>query len=298
MAKTLERVMTDEKFVDIDGIRTRYFEKGAGEPLVLIHGNHFGAHIDANHSTVWDLNFDDLAASFRVFAVDKLGQGLTDNPKSDDDYTIGSVVRHIHGFLAAIGVGDVHIVGQSRGAYPACRVTLEHPEIIKTCTLIDTSTCSPGEGNQGTVFANPPEPLLSRHSIHEIMSRLAYDPLTISDEWLDAQVAVAQLPKYQEAVAKMFEQGLNQSQFLPSLAKDKEEMFGWMREKGMQRPTQVMWGYNDPTATLEQGRALFDMIALREPRAQMHVLNHAGHFSFREQPKAFSGLLRNFIANY
>ena len=26
------------KFVDVNGVRTRYYEDGAGEPLVLIHG--------------------------------------------------------------------------------------------------------------------------------------------------------------------------------------------------------------------------------------------------------------------
>ncbi len=30
--------MENPKFVDIDGIRTRYFEEGEGELLVLFHG--------------------------------------------------------------------------------------------------------------------------------------------------------------------------------------------------------------------------------------------------------------------
>ncbi len=30
--------MTDEKFVDVDGIKTRYFEKGNGPVLFLVHG--------------------------------------------------------------------------------------------------------------------------------------------------------------------------------------------------------------------------------------------------------------------
>ncbi len=34
--------MTDAKFIDVYGIKTRYFEQGKGEPLVLWHGSHFG----------------------------------------------------------------------------------------------------------------------------------------------------------------------------------------------------------------------------------------------------------------
>ena len=32
----------DGKFIDVDGIRTHYYTKGDGPPLVLIHGGAFG----------------------------------------------------------------------------------------------------------------------------------------------------------------------------------------------------------------------------------------------------------------
>ena len=34
----------DEQFVDVAGVRTRYFEKGTGENLILIHGGVFGSN--------------------------------------------------------------------------------------------------------------------------------------------------------------------------------------------------------------------------------------------------------------
>ena len=43
----------DEKFVDVDGIRTRYFEKGNCENLVLIHGGVFGSNDAADCSLDW-----------------------------------------------------------------------------------------------------------------------------------------------------------------------------------------------------------------------------------------------------
>src|SRR5262245_29629646 len=71
--------MTGEKFVDVDGIRTRYFEKGSGPVIVLFHGGHFGSHDAADCADDWSLNFDDLSRWFHIFAVDKIGQGFTDN---------------------------------------------------------------------------------------------------------------------------------------------------------------------------------------------------------------------------
>ena len=37
-----------EKFVDVDGLRTRYWEGGSGEVVVLIHGGNFGATTSAD----------------------------------------------------------------------------------------------------------------------------------------------------------------------------------------------------------------------------------------------------------
>ena len=74
--------MTGEKFIDVDGIKTRYFEKGSGPLVVLFHGGHFGSHDAADCAEDWGLNFDGLAERFHVFAVDKIGQGFTDNPSA------------------------------------------------------------------------------------------------------------------------------------------------------------------------------------------------------------------------
>ena len=70
--------MENPKFVDVEGIKTRYFEAGSGEALVLIHGGHFGSYSSADY---WKLNFTPLSRHFHVFALDKMGQGFSDNPK-------------------------------------------------------------------------------------------------------------------------------------------------------------------------------------------------------------------------
>ena len=70
------------KFVDVDGIGTRYFEMGSGETVVLFHGGNFGSHHGADCAADWNLNFDGLAEECRVIAVDKIGQGYTDNPET------------------------------------------------------------------------------------------------------------------------------------------------------------------------------------------------------------------------
>lgn len=154
--------MKNEKYIDIEGIRTRYFEAGSGPHLVLFHGGHFGSHDAADCAEDWSLNFDGLAQWFHVVAVDKIGQGFTDNPKSDEDYTMAAVVQHAYDFLKTLGLRIVHPVGHSRGAYLVARLVLEHPELFTSCILVDTNTLAPGISKNETVMANPPLPRLIR----------------------------------------------------------------------------------------------------------------------------------------
>ncbi|TAK07237.1 alpha/beta hydrolase [bacterium] len=287
--------MTNEKFVDVGEIRTRYFEKGDGDILALFHGGHFGSHDSADSANDWGLNFDGLARWFHVYAVDKLGQGYTDNPLSDADYTMAAVVQHAYGFLQTLGLRNVSLIGHSRGAYPVARLTLEHPELIRSCIVVDSNTLAPGVGRNEIVMANPPLPRLTKESQRWVFQKYSHGFDHITEEWLEAVTRIAALPKYQQAVTKMEAQGLRTTRFLPHLARQKEETLAWIRDGGMKKPTLVIWGYNDPTATLAQGLALFDLITARTPKAQLHIFNQAGHFTYREHPKAFNELIRCFV---
>ena len=90
--------------------------------------------------------------------------------------------------------------------------------------------------------------------------------------------------------------GLKGRLFYPELARQKAETLRWIQDRGMKRPTQIVWGYNDPTAPIEMGLRLYELMASRERRTQMHIINQAGHFSYREHPKEFNEVLRGFIA--
>jgi pimeloyl-ACP methyl ester carboxylesterase len=46
-----------------------------------------------------------------------------------------------------MNVTSFHVIGQSTGAYHAARITLEHPELVKTLVLADSATLSPPMGN-------------------------------------------------------------------------------------------------------------------------------------------------------
>ena len=84
------------KFIDVAGQRTRYYEYGQGEPLLLIHGGGRGTTSSANNfSPVIPL----LAKHYRVIAFDKSAAGMTDNPKDDNDLSYQGEVKHTYNLI-------------------------------------------------------------------------------------------------------------------------------------------------------------------------------------------------------
>ena len=59
------------KFVDVNGVKTRYLHEGSGEPLLLVHGA--GAFADNFYK-----NIDALGKEYFVCAPDMVGHGFTD----------------------------------------------------------------------------------------------------------------------------------------------------------------------------------------------------------------------------
>lgn len=285
--------LSDPKYVDVDGIRTRYFDKGEGEPMVLVHGGHMGTFA-ADLADDWDTNFDALSEHYRVYALDKLGMGFTDNPKTDDGYTIQAQTDHVSRFMETLGIGPAHLCGHSRGGYLVTRLALQHLEQCRSCIIVDSGTLSPGAGRNEIVHADPPLPLRSRECHRWVFERYSYSAACVTEGWLDVAVEAAHTPKYEEAVRKMSDEGLLATKFLPDLQRDLEETHRWLLDRGLQRPTLMLWGYNDPTAPLSQGMALMEFLTAKERRTYLHIFNESGHFCYREHPDAFNAAVRAF----
>lgn len=287
--------MEHPKFVDVDGVRTRYYDQGSGEVLLLVHGSHMGTPDACESALDWEYNFDELAKHHRVIAMDKLGQGYTGNPKSDADYTMAATVDHAAGLLQALGLKNVHVVGHSRGGYVVASLTLDHPELVRSCVIVDSGTLAPGPSKTEFIMANAPKPRLSRDSQRWCLEHYSYRPDHISTAWLDMCEDIAKSEKYQITVRKMEDEGLKRDQFFPKLALHKEETLNGIIHGKLSQPTLLIWGYNDPTAQLKRGHMLFELIADSNPKSEMHIINEAGHFCYREQPQAFNSIVTAFV---
>jgi pimeloyl-ACP methyl ester carboxylesterase len=286
--------MHEEKFINVEGIQTRYLEAGAGEPLVLFHGADY-LH-SATNADVWDRNIPRLAESFRVFAVDKLGMGYTANPRRDEDHTIGAMVRHAYEFLRAADLIPANIVGHSRGGYLVGRLAMEYPQAVHHLVIVDSNSIAPGHPASSPFYDDLARrnkaPDGTPENVRFYLAAHAFSPANVDDEWVASMVRACRTPRYAEMRERMKRLA---SFFRADIAKAKEETLGWLAQGRLKSPTLVVWGFNDPSAPIELGHELFKLVAGSVPRAHMHVLNQAGHHSFREQPEDFNRVVASFI---
>jgi len=289
--------LPERQWIDVGGIPTAYHEIGRGEPIVFIYGGNFGSSDSASSAFTWNLNLTPLAPRFRAIAFDKVGQGHTGNPLNDD-YTMQAVVDHAAAFIKAMKLPPVHLVGHSRGGFAAARLTLQHQHLVRSLTIVNSGTLMPRVGTNEVVLGRPPFPPYTRECARWVYENYSFNPAVVTEAWIDAVMDVLNLPKYRESVRKMVDEGLSATRFTPNLARDKRETLGWMREGRLQRPTQIVWGTNDRTATVEGGFALFDLIAPHERRTQLHLINESGHFPFREHADRFNALLAAFATEF
>ncbi len=291
----------EAKFVNVNGSRTRYYDVGSGEVILLVHGARPSGTSSAN---TWVPIFSGLSKRFRVLAPDRLGHGMTDNPKGD--YSVTAEMEHLYGFIKVMGLDKFHIMGQSTGAYHAARVTLEHPEMIKTLILCDSATLSPPVGNVaerraaiglgtgaggGRGTSNDPKEQF-RFAIQQLSKNREH----ITEEFVAAAGYMASLPGGQKTDAAM--RGEAAKRYEEIIAAGAAEMRGWIKEGRLQTPTLLYWGKNDPSAILAVGLALFDMISEKNPRARMLIVNNAGHFHYREHPEEFARNVINFATEW
>jgi len=292
----------EAKFIDVEGIRTRYWEKGSGDALLLIHGGQPTGK--AGGALTWAQNLDGLARDFRVFAVDRLGQGHTDNPTTASEYEryYEAVVEHVYGFIKVVGLDRVHLVGHSQGGWPVTRLALDHPDLVSCVVNVDSVMAPSAEFNRHTALfylystqVHPPqgETLESLRLTRELQSHTLNN---ISDAGVRRGLQLTRLPKLVEASAVMAK--LQMTPRNPSARALFDQARDEIANGDLQVPSLLIWGYNDPSSPYGGGLELFKLINAKTPISHLHVFNNSGHSSHVEHPEEFNRVISSFCGQY
>ncbi|GAA2570202.1 alpha/beta fold hydrolase [Pseudonocardia hydrocarbonoxydans] len=115
------------RYIDLDGVRTWYDERGTGDPLVLLHGG-------LSDSRDFTGNLDALAGHYRTFLPDRRGHGRT--PDVVGPFTGDALAGDVIAFLEQVVGGPARLVGYSAGATVALHVAVRRPDLVERLVSI------------------------------------------------------------------------------------------------------------------------------------------------------------------
>ena len=245
-------------------------DAGSGTPLLLLHG------LGADH-TIWNALIPLLSPSFRVLAPDLRGHGRSPAPPQAA-YGLEELSGDVLALLATKELDSAHVVGLSGGALLALRLGLDHPERVRSVTLIggavymDGHTRAVGERWEQTFAQGGPDALALR-----LLKDLYYP------DWIEAHLEIAdrlraEAPKMDWTGAVRW--GRAMATF------DERDRVGTLRP-----PALIVQAMNDQVVDAAHGRILRQSI----PGSRIRIFAETGHLVPVERPAELAEAITAFV---
>jgi pimeloyl-ACP methyl ester carboxylesterase len=126
------------QFVTVNEARLHFVIKGAGRPIVLIHGNP-GSCQD------WARLYTPISSRYQVIAFDRPGHGHSDRP-NHRDVTIDIQAQMLHKALRELQIERPILVGHSWGGALALSYALEFPNDVSGLVLLAPAVYESDDG--------------------------------------------------------------------------------------------------------------------------------------------------------
>ncbi len=115
-------------------IKLNYIEKGAGEVLILLHGN--GENLD-----YFEHQIEFFSQYYKVIAIDTRGHGRS--PKGTKPFTIVQFAEDLYDFMVYHKIAKANILGFSDGGNIALTFALKHPDMVGKL-ILNGANLNPG----------------------------------------------------------------------------------------------------------------------------------------------------------
>lgn len=120
------------RFVE-DEIEIAYVKAGSGPAVLLLHGY-------PQTKALWAKVAPVLAQDYTVVCADLRGYGDSSKPENtpnNDAYSFRSMAADQLKLMQSLGFSSFHLIGHDRGGRTAHRLALDHPQAVKTLTVMD-----------------------------------------------------------------------------------------------------------------------------------------------------------------
>ncbi len=269
------------EFLDVGGVRLYYYAagtRGAGEPLVLIHGFPTSGHL-------WGEVVPLLPSGHRVVVLDLLGYGRSDLPGAQR-LDLNAHADRVVAMLDALRIREAAVVGHGLGGGVAQSLAVRFPARVSRLCLVSSVAFEawPARGFRlwshlhGLVSVTPPSWIQS-------MLRTS-----LQRGYANADQGMHSLERY----ARAFASTDGRAALVRHLrALDPAQTAALSPQLGhLTMPTAVVWGREDPFVPVSLGARLRDAI----PRATLDVVPSARHYLPEDTPAALSAVIAHLLA--
>jgi pimeloyl-ACP methyl ester carboxylesterase len=237
----------------------RWFERGHGEPVVLLHGL-MGT---MDH---WDSTLEALAPMCRALAPEV---PILDGTRAEP--SIEGLTHYIGGFLEALDLPPAVIGGNSLGGHLALELALRYPARVSGLILTGSSGLFERSFTRGVPH------LPTTDFVREKMEEIFYDASLVTPSWV-------------ESVRRTLTTRVFALRVL-HVARSAKRSNLESRLGEIQVPTLLVWGKDDritPPEVAERFRALL-------PTAHLEFIANCGHAPMLEQPLIFNALVEDWL---
>jgi 3-oxoadipate enol-lactonase len=253
-----------------------YVDRGAGLPVVLLHG------FPLDH-TMWAAQIDALAGVARVIAPDLRGFGETPLGTIDTSHGV-SMEQHaddVAELLDRLAIREpVVLCGFSMGGYVAWQFVRKYPKRLRALVPWDTrAIADTEEARAGRIKVAENVADWGSARIAEMMG-----PKLFAAETFVKQPAVVQAVR--EVVGKTSPAGIAAAARGMAARPDMTSLLPTIKV-----PTLVIVGEHDAISPPAEMKTIADAI----PGAELVVIPDAGHMSTMENPKAANEALLQFV---
>jgi proline iminopeptidase len=282
----------DEGFIDVTGGRVWYERMGRPDapPLLLLHGGP-----GASSQYLRPL-MEQAAEDFLVVRYDQLGSWNSDKP---DDLTLWQVprfVEEVEQVRQALGLGRVHLLGQSWGSFLGLEYALHYQEHLRSLTLASgaasTVECVAGMNRWRGELPEETQATLIRY---EATQEYDHPDYLAAVEVLYRRHLCRVWP-YPEALAASLEQTaipVYTTMWGPNEFTCTGTLLGWDRTDRLGEirvPTLITVGEFDEVAP-----SCAETMRRGIPGSQLELFTGASHSTHLEQPEEYWAVLRTFL---
>lgn len=255
----------------VNGVRLYYESHGDGPPAFFAHGCLLSGRM-------FDGVIAELRDRYRCVAFDFRGQGRSELARSG--YDMDTLAGDTAELIRQLGCAPCHFVGFSMGGFVGMRLAADHPELLRSLTLVGT-TAAPERNKFKFRALRWAASLLGCRAVAAALMPVQFGPAFLTDP---SRAEVRN--RWREHLASNSRRGsvraaggvIDRPDFTPHLA-------------GIHTPTLVIHGDQDRAVPPADAAVLAERIA----GARLAVVPGAGHAVPIEEPAAVAAGIRSFL---